>query len=327
MHIPENYLSPQTCAVLTVVMLPAWRYALQKTKQEMPAAKLPLLGIGAAFAFLGMMFNIPFPGGTTGHAVGGTLVAILLGPHAACLALSMALLLQALLFGDGGILAWGANCLNMALLLPYVGYAVYRLGREMGWSQHVSAGVGAYVGINMAALAAAVEFGVQPVLFQDAAGQALYCPYGLKIALPAMLIPHLTLFGAVEASFTMAILVYLEKAAPQLTTPNAGNGFNKALLLILALIVLVPLGLLAEGTAWGEWGADEIASVTAGGQTLGYVPQGIREGWSLETVFADYTVAGLPEWAGYILSAIIGVTLVILIFKLMSALSKPKVRF
>lgn len=76
------------------------------------------------------MFNLPIPGGTTAHAVGGTLLAVLIGPWAACLALTVTLLLQALLFGDGGILAFGANALNMAVIMPFVGYACYRLGQN-----------------------------------------------------------------------------------------------------------------------------------------------------------------------------------------------------
>ena len=123
MHIPENYLSPSTCAVMTAAMLPVWGYSINKVRTEIPKAKMPLLGIGAAFSFLGMMFNVPLPGGTTGHAVGGTLIAILTGsPAAGCIAVSIALLIQALLFGDGGVLAFGANCFNMAFVLPYLGF-------------------------------------------------------------------------------------------------------------------------------------------------------------------------------------------------------------
>ena len=69
MHIPENYLSPQTCAVMGAAMLPVWLIAVSKVKKEIPRERLPLLGIGAAFSFLAMMFNLPLPGGTTGHAV------------------------------------------------------------------------------------------------------------------------------------------------------------------------------------------------------------------------------------------------------------------
>ena len=130
MHIPENYLSPSTCAVLGAVMLTAWIVAVKKVKEEVPPDKLPLIGVGAAFSFLGMMFNIPLPGGTTGHAVGGTLIAILFGPWSACLAVSIALLVQAVFFGDGGILAFGANCFNMALVLPFSGYFVCNLLKE-----------------------------------------------------------------------------------------------------------------------------------------------------------------------------------------------------
>ena len=108
MHIPDNYLAPASCAVMGAVMVPVWVRAIRKVKVEIPKAKIPMIGVGAAFSFLLMMFNVPLPGGTTGHAVGATLLAILLGPYAACISVSVALLLQALLFGDGGILAFGA---------------------------------------------------------------------------------------------------------------------------------------------------------------------------------------------------------------------------
>lgn len=314
MHIPENYLSPSTCAALGAAMLPAWYIASARVKKELAAEKLPLLGVGAAFAFLGMMFNVPLPGGTTGHAVGGTLLAILFGPFAACLEVSVALLLQAVFFGDGGVLALGANCFNMALVLPFVGYGVFRALRgRVGFA--LAAGLGAYVGLNAAALCAAVEFGIQPLLFTDAAGRALYCPYPLSISVPAMMAGHLTLFGAVEALFTVAVLSYIKKTAPSLLGAGEAGGSRPVYGLIGALIVLTPLGLLAEGTAWGEWAPEEMAELTEGGAALGYTPSGM-EGWSLEVLFPDYTVGAMPEALGYILSAVIGTALLVIIFKL-----------
>ncbi|HCC01394.1 MAG TPA: cobalamin biosynthesis protein CbiM, partial [Ruminococcaceae bacterium] len=101
MHIPDNYLSPQTCAVMAAAMVPVWTISIKKIKKEIPKEKLPLMGVAAAFSFISMMFNVPIPGGTTGHAVGGTLIALLLGPYAACISISVTLLLQALIFGDG----------------------------------------------------------------------------------------------------------------------------------------------------------------------------------------------------------------------------------
>ena len=193
MHIPENYLSPSTCAVMTAAMLPVWGYSIHKIKTEIPKSKMPLLGIGAAFSFLGMMFNVPLPGGTTGHAVGGTLIAILTGsPAAGCISVSIALLIQALLFGDGGILAFGANCFNMAFILPYLGFFLYKLLLKKTGMRKLSAAIGSYIGINAAAFCAAVEFGIQPLLFKNAEGQALYCPYPLSVSIPAMMIGHIT---------------------------------------------------------------------------------------------------------------------------------------
>ncbi|SFB31765.1 cobalt/nickel transport system permease protein [Acetitomaculum ruminis DSM 5522] len=330
MHIPENYLSPTTCAVIAVAMVPVWKYSITKIKEEIPKEKMPLLGIGAAFSFLGMMFNIPLPGGTTGHAVGGTLIAILTGsPAAGCISVSMALLIQALLFGDGGILAFGANCFNMAFALPFLGYYVYSFLLEKTSKRKLSAAVGAYLGINMASLLAAIEFGIQPLLFKDAAGNALYCPYPLSVSIPSMMIGHLTLFGLAEIVMTVAVLAFVEKVSPDAIEEKkpASKAFKPLYILIGALILLTPLGLLATGTAWGEWGVDEIASIVSGGSKLGYTPAGMEGGFELSTLFPDYAMGGLPEWTGYILSAVVGVALTIIIFKLISATMKEKVDF
>ena len=332
MHIPENYLSPVSCAVMGAAMIPVWVHAVKKTNAELPKEKLPLLGAGAAISFLAMMFNVPLVGGTTGHAVGGTLIALLFGPHAACLAVSVALLLQAVIFGDGGVLAFGANCFNMAFVLPYTGYAIYRLilGKKQEASTArtgIAAFLGSYLGLNLAALCCAVEFGVQPLLFQDAAGNALYCPYDLSVAIPAMMIPHLAVAGFVEAVFTVAVFALVRKTAPELTyerlrvdPPERGSKkrYVPVFALIAVLIAACPLGLLATGTAWGEWGADEIAEIVTDGKALGYTPSGLESGWSLDVPMPDYALEGMNETLAYVLSAVIGVALLSIIFKLIS---------
>ncbi|MDD5456286.1 MAG: cobalt transporter CbiM [Candidatus Margulisbacteria bacterium] len=215
MHIPDGYLSPSTCAAFYGAMVPVWMTASYKVKQSLKARQVPYLAIGAAFSFVIMMFNIPIPGGSTGHAVGGSLVAILLGPWAACIAITVALVIQALLFGDGGITAIGANCFNMAFVLPFAGYFVYKLlsGKSTPGSKRrvFSAGIGAYAGICLAAAIAGLEFGIQPLLFHTASGQALYSPYGIKVAVTAMAGEHLILFGWVEAIVTALVINYLQK--------------------------------------------------------------------------------------------------------------------
>src|SRR3989339_1202478 len=126
MHIPDGYLGPTTCGFFYVIMLPIWIAASKIVKRTLKIKQVPMLAIGAAFSFVIMMFNVPILGGSTGHAVGGVLIAILLGPWAATISITVALVVQALLFGDGGITAIGANCFNMAFALPFTGYYVYK---------------------------------------------------------------------------------------------------------------------------------------------------------------------------------------------------------
>ena len=126
MHIPDGYLSPQTFVPLYGVSAGFWTVGLRKLKRELAVKQVPYLSMAAAFSFLIMMFNIPIPGGTSGHAVGAGIIAILLGPWTAVIAVSVVLVIQALVFGDGGITAIGANCFNMAIVLPFVSWWVFR---------------------------------------------------------------------------------------------------------------------------------------------------------------------------------------------------------
>jgi cobalt/nickel transport system permease protein len=220
MHIPDGYLGPTTCGFFYIVMVPIWAIASKIVKKTLSSRQVPLLAIGAAFSFVIMMFNVPIPGGTTGHAVGGVLVAILLGPWAASIAITVALVVQALLFGDGGITAIGANCFNMAFILPFTGYYIYKAisyNSPIDSNRRViAAGIAGYAALNIAAGLTGFEFGIQPLLHQTANGQALYCPYGLNVALPAMLGEHLLVFGWVEAIVTALVIKYLQKQDPGL---------------------------------------------------------------------------------------------------------------
>lgn len=319
MHIPDNYLSPSTCAVMFFTMAPVWYYSIKKVKEHVSQDKIPLIGVGAAFSFMLMMFNLPIPDGTTAHAVGGTLIALLLGPYAACVAVSVALLIQALIFGDGGILSFGANCFNMAFVLPFVGYYLYRLFTKL-LPNKIAIFLAAYIGINLAAFCASVEFGIQPLLFTDAMGQPLYCPYPLWVSIPAMIFPHLTIAGIAEGVFTVALYSFMLKVSPGIVRENQTIKLNPIFSLLVGLIVLSPLGLLASGTAWGEWGADEIADDTSAGSALGFVPDKLANGFNYEALLPDYALAGLPDIVGYILSAVVGVALLIVIFKVIGSI-------
>lgn len=315
MHIPDNYLSPSTCAVLGAAMLPVWKRAAAKVKLEVTRKKIPLLGIGAAFSFLIMMFNLPLPGGTTGHAVGAALIAILLGPFSAVISVTIALAVQALFFGDGGILAFGANTFNMAFIMPFMAYYTFRfLKNKLKGSkgEYAAAFIAGYISLNIAALFTAIEFGIQPLLFKGADGIPLYCPYPFWVSIPAMVIPHLAVAGPIEGIVTAGVYAYVKKLSPDIIYNGEEMKFKPLYALIAAMIALCPIGLLAAGTAWGEWGAEEIQEVA------GFVPGGMEKGFSFNSIMPDYTVAKLSEISGYLISAVAGIVIILLLFKLIN---------
>ena len=227
MHISDGYLGPPSSGFFYAVMLPIWAGASRIVKKTLRVKQVPVLAIGAAFSFVIMMFNVPIIAGSTGHAVGGVLVAILIGPWAACIAVTIALAIQALLFGDGGITAFGANCFNMAFVMPFTGYYVYRaltFKTSADSNRRVfAAGIAGYIGLNVAAFLAGVEFGLQPLLHHTATGQALYCPYGLNAAVPTMVGEHLLIFGWVEAVITALVVRFLQKQDTELLVNTSGG--------------------------------------------------------------------------------------------------------
>jgi cobalt/nickel transport system permease protein len=217
MHIPDGYLGPQTWIALFALMLGIWYLAFKNANKKLGPRNVPMLSFMAALSFILMMFNLPIPDGTTAHMVGAVLIAIVLGPYGATIALTIALLIQALLFGDGGITALGANVFNMGVVMPFSGILLYIAVRKAlghtSWSRATASMVGAYVGLNLAALSAAIEFGIQPLIAPG------YCPYGLDVAVPAMVSAHL-LVGFVEAIATGSVVYYLSENRPDLLQLN-----------------------------------------------------------------------------------------------------------
>jgi cobalt/nickel transport system permease protein len=345
MHIPDGYLSPATCAALYAGAAPFWVVALRRVQATFRAQTMPLLSLLSAFSFVVMMFNLPLPGGTTGHAVGVGVAAVLLGPWASMLALSVALLIQAVFFGDGGVTTYGANCLNMAVAGSLVAHTVYRAisgGSAVSARRRVwAAAVAGYAAINVSALLAAVEFGIQPALFHDASGSPLYAPYPLSIALPAMMLGHLTVAGIAEAVIAGGIVAWLQKANPLLLETTARVSENPRRLTrplwaaLAGLMIASPLGLLAAGTAWGEWSAadfhdsatrQEIATASQNVAPPSAAPQGLER-------LAGVWTAPLPRYApaflksagfGYIMCAMLGTGVIITLFLLLGWMARSR---
>lgn len=315
MHIPDGYLSPSTCAALYAGSAPFWWVALRKVRRQLHTRLIPLVSLFAAFSFVIMMFNLPLPGGTTGHAVGVAVAAIVLGPWASVLAISVALLVQAVFFGDGGVTTFGANCFNLAIVGSFTAAAVYRAA-SVGASQDsmrrvVAAGLAGYVAINLAAVLTALEFGIQPALFHDAQGTPLYAPYSLAVALPAMLIGHLTIAGFAEATLSAGIVRYLQNSEPTLLLQRSGDspvGLQPLWVALGILIVVSPLGLLAAGTAWGEWGTEALAAKLPAG-----IPAGLERVASLwNAPVPDYAPSFLRSaHLGYVVSGGLGCLLTV----------------
>ena len=218
MHIPDGYLGPTTFITMYLIMIPIWLYAGYWVQKNLRTRQVPYLALAAAFSFVIMMFNVPVPGGSSGHAVGSALVVIILGPWAAVVTTSCALLIQCLIFGDGGITAFGANCFNMGTVIPFVGYFLYKLiaGKSSiaSYRRIAAAAIGGYFGLGIAAGVAGFEMGIQPILEHTAAGVPLYMPYGLNVTVPAMLIDHFGFFCWVELIVTGLAFAYIARNNP-----------------------------------------------------------------------------------------------------------------
>lgn len=214
MHIPDGYLSPQTYIPFYVAFIGIIAVAIKKIKKKLSTKMIPFLGMSAAFSFLIMMFNIPIPGGTSGHAVGAALIALLFGPWVATLSVSVAIIIQALIFGDGGITAIGANCFNMAFVMSFTAYYVFKMipgGKDQFIKNNIAAFLSGYLSLCVTAIITATELGIQPIIAHTANGTPLYAPYSLKIAIPAMALEHFLLFGIIEGLITALLFRYFQK--------------------------------------------------------------------------------------------------------------------
>lgn len=196
MHIPDGFLSIATVATTGAVSAGGIGVAVRMVNKKLGEKHIPLMGILAAFVFAAQMLNFPIAGGTSGHLIGAALVAIMLGPWAAVLVMTCVLVAQSLIFQDGGLLALGANILNMGVIASFGGYYVYRLAvlalGDRRWGKLVGAFLGAWGSVLLASAACALELAVSGV-----------SPF--VVVLPAMSGVH-ALIGIGEGLITGAVL-------------------------------------------------------------------------------------------------------------------------
>lgn len=206
MHIPDGYLSPLTCISTYAIALPLWLIAFKKLKEQLDETTLPLIASLSALSFIIMMFNIPIPGGTSGHAVGASLIAILFGPWVAALCVSLVLLIQALVFADGGVTTFGANALLMAFTSSFVSYYLYTFLKNKAFAPFISG----WAGIVSSSIVLALILGIQPMI-ASVDGQPLYFPFDFALTFPAVVGSHILFFGLVEGIFTHLSYRYIVK--------------------------------------------------------------------------------------------------------------------
>ncbi|WP_414548124.1 energy-coupling factor ABC transporter permease [Anabaena sp. CCY 0017] len=275
MHIPDGFLSVPVAAATGLVSAVALVVACGRSQEAFGIRRAPILGLTTAFIFAAQMVNFPVAGGTSGHLLGGTLAAIVLGsPWAAMLSMTTVFIIQAVLFADGGITALGANILNAGVIAVWVGWVLTQtLQRLLGGSKGrlpLAAGIAAGVSIVVASVAGAIQ-----LVLSGTASAA--------IVLPAMTGVHI-LIGIGEGLITGGVLVYLAKARPDLL-PGEEQQFKGWLVPVISILLVAGvLSLVASG--WPD-GLERVA------ENLGFIDLAEQVRVEVPTPLADYGIEGL----------------------------------
>jgi cobalt/nickel transport system permease protein len=241
MHIPDGFLDVKTAVGAGVVAAAGVGWALRQARRQLPAQKVPLLGVAAAFIFAAQMLNFPVAGGTSGHLIGAVLAAVLLGPAAAVVVMTAVLVVQCFLFQDGGVSALGANIFNMAVLAPVIGCGIYRLARPVG--RIAAAAFAGWCSTVVAAISCAGQL-------------ALSGTVAWGVAFPAMTGVHM-LIGIGEGLITALVLAAVWKARPELLNQPAAPAGGLA---VAGLVVALGLALFVAPFAcsWPD-GLEKVA--------------------------------------------------------------------
>jgi cobalt/nickel transport system permease protein len=285
LHIPDGMLSPLISGIFWAISSIVLYIAIRRTRGDLGERQIPLMGVMAAFIFAAQMLNFPVAGGATGHLLGGALAAAALGPWAGMLVMTSVVLIQGLLFQDGGLVVMGANIFNMGLITVVVGYGIYRIAAGRSRSVRLAAvGIGAWLSV----MAAAFFTSLQLWLSMSAR---------LDLVVPAMLGIH-SLIGLGEALITVAALSFILRMRPDILEPHAkivktSRGWITAgLLVVLILVILSPLA------AVNPDGLEKVA------EDLGFLELAAAPSFE---IMPDYTLPFLGETSiSTIVSAAVG---------------------
>jgi cobalt/nickel transport system permease protein len=208
LHIPDGFLSPKLYVPAAAVAGTLWAYGLRRVSRRMDEKAIPRVAVLTAFSFVLMMIMIPLPGSTSAHAVGVGILAALFGVWISYLSVSLALLLQALLFGAGGITSLPVNALAIGLAGSAAAALAMRIFRPLG--EKVALFAAGWLSVNVAAFLLALALGVQPAIAHAQDGSPLFFPFGLSVTLPAMMVPH-ALLGIGEGILTVLVVLFFHR--------------------------------------------------------------------------------------------------------------------
>lgn len=209
MHIPDGFVDLKTVITTSVVSAGGLGACIYKVKKIFKSRTIAIMGVLAALIFALQMINFSIPGGTSGHLLGGALSSIVAGPFGGSIILSVVLIVQALIFGDGGITALGANIFNMALIGVFSSYLIYYLIRKISKSKtnfYIAIAAASWFSVVFASFFAALELGISGT-------------YEMGITMKAMVLVHMVI-GIGEAIITTAIIAFVDRVRPELILTN-----------------------------------------------------------------------------------------------------------
>lgn len=287
MHIPDGFLDGKTAVLTAALSLASLGLAIAHTRKRLPARRVPLLGLSAAFVFAAQMINFPVYGGTSGHLVGAVLVAALLGPGAAIIVLSAVLIVQALVFADGGILALGANVFNMALLGSVGGWLIYDGTRRL-IEKTLRPATPLFAPLTACAFAGWCSTVLAAVACAGELASSGTVPWSKVF--PAMAGVHM-LIGIGEGAITAVVLAATWNARPELLAPSSQTTSDSSPFPLLAYGAIIALGIALFVTPFASPLPDGLDKTA---QVLGFEHQAI-DARLLPTPLANYQLRGISS--------------------------------
>lgn len=326
MHMADALLAPGVAGIMYACSTAAAGHSIQKLDKDKEDQLVPVMGVMGAFVFAAQMINFTIPGtGSSGHLCGGMLLTAVVGPYAAFLTMIGVLLIQCLLFADGGLMALGANVWNMAFYGCFVGALIWRAFMRKGITRKK------IIAASLLGCVLTLQLGAFSVTLETLASGITELPFTAFLAVMQPI--HLAI-GLVEGAVTAAVLVFLQEARPSLLWQAESADSQKqpmtlrGVLGVMAVLAAVTAGLLslfASAFPDGlEWSLQRLTGSTEL-EATGSVQAFFARIQSLTALLPDYNLAGSESAAGGSAAGLIGAAVVLAAVVLLGKIIKKAV--